>query len=170
MNTTAKRFVFGVMMALTVWGIYLAVGATGMFIQDSMVDGRKSLIVVVFVALFLGLWAIVLYGLKSKSQAGETLSQSSGAPWSRSGLTTAGTLLLGSGFWLASAFSFSVEYLTATTVLGWLAALSFTVSASFGMVALSSKQRLKGKWLGALGLLGFLVAFVVFVARMTPQA
>lgn len=169
MNTTAKRFVFGVMMALTVWGIYLAVGATGMFIQDSMVDGRKSLIVVVFVALFLGLWGIVLYGLKSKSQAA-TLSQSSGAPWSRSGLTTAGTLLLGSGFWLASAFSFSVEYLTATTVLGWLAALSFTVSASFGMVALSSKQRLKGKWLGALGLLGFLVAFVVFVARMTPQA
>lgn len=170
MNTTAKRFVFGVMMALTAWGIYLAVGATGMFIQDSMVDGRKSLIVIFFVALFLGLWAIVLYGLKAKSPMVAELSQSVGTPWSRAGLTTAGTLLLGIGLWLASAASFRAEQLAATTVLGWLAALSFTVSASFGMVSLSSRRRLRGKWLGALGLLGFLVAFIVFVARMTPQA
>ena len=156
------------MLALVAWGIYLGIGATGMFVQDSMLDPRKSIIVVVCVVMFLGLWGLVLFGAGNKS-AGQTSSASpTRRPVSKAGLGTAACLLIGAGFWGASVVSWNAQALSATTILGWLAALSFMGAATFGMIALSSKTAAKGKWLGFAGLVGFLVSLIVFVARMTP--
>lgn len=191
---STKTITIGIMSALVLWGIWLAVGATGMFIQEDMMDTRKSAIVVAFVALFLGLWAIVLFGSKSKwkrgdaagdpavvgeatsgtatssSTATQASSSSSGAtlPWSRSGLTTVGLLLAGVILWGSAILSWQSSQLSLTTVLGWLAALCVTGSSTAGIIALSGKRRQRGKLLGFLGLLGFAAAFVLFLMRMTP--
>lgn len=164
MNTTAKRMTLGIMLALTVWGIYLAIGATGMFVQESMMDPRKSVIVVICVALFLGLWAIVL----NSQKATVPHEHVNGPPWSKSGLATIGCAVTGSLLWVAAVMSWKSASLSTTTVLGWLAALFIMGSATSGIIALSSIYVRRGKWLGMLGLVGFLAALIVFVARMTP--
>lgn len=176
--TTKKWMTYGIMLALVAWGVYLAIGATGMFVQEDMMDARKSGIVITCVALFLGLWAVVLFGTKRKNTKDvgvANVSTVTGAsrPWSKPGLATLGFAIVGSVLWAIAAATWSSGStdsgnLAATTILGWLAAFCVLVAASAGMIALSSKQAKRGKWFGLLGLIGFVAAFIVFVARMTP--
>ena len=180
MNPTKKWMTYGIMLALIAWGVYLAIGATGMFVQKDMMDVRKSGIVIACVALFLGLWAIVLFGTKNKANASQTMESQTGESqtgssavsparsWSRPGIASLGFAILGSALWGIAIASWQQVSLGATTVLGWIAAFCVLAAATSGMIALSSKQAKRGKWFGALGLIGFLGAFVVFVARMTP--
>lgn len=185
---STKPITIGIMLALVLWGIYLAVGATGMFIQEDMMDVRKSGIVVACVAMFLGLWAIVLFGLKAKKQraiqAGSaSLEESTSYPeplatsskvvrssprWSIPGLVTGALLLTGALLWGVGIATWQTVSLSVTTWLGWLAALCVVAAATSGIIALSAKLPLRGKWLGLLGLAGFAAAFIVFLARMTP--
>lgn len=117
MMKSTRPITMGIMVALVLWGIYLAVGATGMFIQEDMMDIRKSGIVVACMAIFLGLWAMVLVGSKSKQrQIADSTDQTEGAsypqplsspskvvrgsaPWSKPGIVTAATLLAGAVIW-----------------------------------------------------------------------
>ena len=162
----------GIMLALAAWGIYLAIGATGMFIQEDMMDARKSGIVISCVALFLGLWSIVLFS-KRKPADQSSLSTveapvRSRPALSKAGMTTLGLLVTGVVAWLIAVAMWNQKALTATTTLGWLAALCFTGSATAGIIALSAKTAARGKWFGLLGLIGFATAFIAFVVRMTP--
>lgn len=178
MNAITKRLTFGIMLALIVWGVALAVGSTGIFIQESMFDLRKSLIVVVCIGLFLGLWAIVLFGRKSDgSHNPDTLTSSQKSsveiptgtyPWSRPGLVSLALAVAGAVLWGIAIVSWQSLSMAGTTVLGWLAAVSLLGSATSGVISLSQPVKRRGKWIGLLGLLGFVAAFIAFVARMSP--
>ncbi len=190
MTSTSQRMTVGIALALVAWGVYLAVGSTGMFVQDSMMDPRKSAIVIVCMAMFLGLWWIVL---KSRLAATSSNTLAPAAPeepaagepavaapasatdasakpaWSKPGLSSIGLGAAGGIFWALAIATWNAIPAWQTTTLGWLAAVGMMGSATAGIVALSDPRRRPGKWLGVLGLLVFLVALIGFVARMTPQ-
>jgi hypothetical protein len=172
MNNTTKWMTFGIMLALVLWGIYLAVGATGFFVQASMTDTRKSLVVLVCMAMFLGLWIIVLRRTKPRSDdsTAEVAASPATPPqsWSTSGIAAVVMLVIGGLLWLAAISSWNDKALSTTTILGWLAALNMTGSATAGMVALSDRRHRKGKWLGLAGLIGLAGSLIGFIARMTP--
>lgn len=177
MNAITKRLTFGIMLALIVWGIALAIGSTGVFIQESMFDLRKSLIVVLCVGLFLGLWAIVLLGRKSDgshnpdaiASAQDAKKQPAGKyPWSRPAAVSLALAVSCAVLWGIAIASWQNVSMAATTVLGWLAAVSILGSATSAVIALSQPVKRRGKWVGLLGLLGFVAAFIGFIARMSP--
>lgn len=174
------------MAALAVWGIYLAVGATGYFTEESLFDPRKSLIVAVASTSFLLLWVFVLNAVDRRKQVieGPELSikadghSSVGSTrteigWSVSGFVTVaigvfGFLLWGLAIAIWPADDTKRNWLLITTVTGWLAAISMVGSATAGMITLSNPRKMKGKWLGLLGLVFCAGSFIGFVIRMTP--
>lgn len=182
------RMISGIMLALVAWGIYLAVGATGMFVQESMMDVRKSVVVVVCVAIFLGLWSVVLFGRKKPGVAGQppTSSDELGTeaqpaetevasgrnagrlPLSRAGIAALLWVVFGVIFWVIAIATWQQVSTDVTTIFGWFAAFCVMASATSGMIALSDPTRRPGKWLGLLGLVGFAACLVSFIARMTP--
>ena len=177
MNPTKKLMTSGIMLALIVWGIYLAIGATGMFVQEDMMDARKSGIVILCVGMFLGLWGLVLLGVKRKNESaadpGEivdapTKASSSKPNWSRAGIATFALLSVGAITWCAAVLTWQRISLGGTTVLGWLAALCIMGSATAAIITLSQRSKLRGKWLALFGLVGFAASLFVFVVRMSP--
>ena len=169
---TNRRLISGIMLALVVWGIYLAIGATGVFVQPSLMDPRKSVLVVVCVGLYLGLWSLVLW----HNRRSKVLSPSMEAahdpaatqpPWSVPGWASVGLSALGLGVWALAAFSWQTAPASTTTILGWLAAGLMMGAATAGMVSLSDRVPRRGNWLGYWGLLALLCSLVVFVVRMT---
>ena len=58
-TVSTRHAIVGIMLALALWGGYLAVGATGMFLDDALFDARKSAIVIACVGVFLGFWVVV---------------------------------------------------------------------------------------------------------------
>ena len=82
---TRPRAIALIMLALTVWGIYLAIGATGIFVQRSLFDLRKSFIVVTCMAGFLILWGLVLLYGRRPSNDDSTMSA---RVWSRAGIAS----------------------------------------------------------------------------------
>jgi hypothetical protein len=173
MINTTKRMTVVIMLALVLWGVYLAIGATGVFVQSTMTDGRKSLIVLVCMGLFLGLWAIVIRRQQSQAKSGSASSEApaAGEPrssWSRSGIATVVCAVLGAALWCLAIATWTTIGLGATTMIGWLAAFCMLASATSGMIALSDRQGRRGKWLGFVGLLCFASSLIGFVARMTP--
>ena len=67
--TTNKRMTAAIMLALVIWGIYLAAGSTGYFIDASLMDARKSFIVATCMTSFLALWVFVLRAVDSAKQS-----------------------------------------------------------------------------------------------------
>ena len=171
---TNQRIVTGLMLALVVWGVCLAIGATGYFIQSSLTDVRKSLIVAACMAGFLGLWIYVLRSVEKRNASGATDSEAASAgptadrAWSKPGITSLVMQLLAAGLWMVAVTNYGKVSPVATTILGWSVAGLVMGAATSGMIALSNPGRLKGKWLGFCGLIQFPVALVVFVLRMTP--
>ena len=172
MIPTTKRMTLGIMLALVAWGIYLSIGATGIFLQESLMDARKSVIVAVCVALFLGLWGMALLG--SRVTANRDRSSNDGPPtteariWSKPGIATLACGVAGIACWAAAIVTWNSVSPAATTILGWLAAVLVMGAAISGIIALSDRRRSRGKWFGFLGLIGFAGALIGFVARMSP--
>lgn len=185
---TSQRIVTAIIAALVVWGVFLAIGATGYFIESSLFDVRKSLIVLACMAAFLGLWTMVLRSIENKPQQSRwaapadgsdspsseahesqrpTMSQSQ-SDWSKAGLCSIAMVVLGVLLWVVAVLSFGHVSKTVTTVLGWSVAGLVIGAATSGMIALANPRQLKGKWFGLCGLLQSIVAFVVFFQRMTP--
>ena len=171
---TNQRIVTGLMLALVVWGVCLAIGATGYFIQSSLTDVRKSLIVAACMAGFLGLWVYVLQSVEKRNPSVSTDSKAASPipmperPWSKPGISSLAMQLLAAGLWMLAVTNYGEVSPVATTILGWSVAGLVMGAATAGMIALANPGRLKGKWLGFCGLIQFPVALVVFVLRMTP--
>lgn len=185
-----KRIVAGLILALTIWGVYLAIGSTGYFVESSLTDPRKSLIVLACMGSFLGLWYFVLRSVRGRSNrigtaaaadSGDSISSSTNSnplsdadpgsgssPWSKPGLTSFVMGVVAIAMWLVAVVTFGRISLVATTVLGWLVVVLVIGGVTSGMIALANPRPLRGKWLGVCGLLQGIVAFVVFVIRMTP--
>ena len=172
--TTNKRITAAIMLALVIWGIYLAVGSTGYFTDASLMDSRKSVIVATCMTSFLAMWVFVLRAVEKRksnlqgpSKAGIT-EPALGRAWSRAGLVTLGIGGLGLLLWGIAVTTFGNVGLVVTTVMGWLAAVSMVGAATSGMIALSNPRAARGKWLGFMGLLLCAMSFIGFVVRMTP--
>ena len=176
MNAETRQITRIIIGALVVWGIVQAIGSTGMLVDRAMFDPWKSLIVICCVALFLGLWSVVLLSRKKQTDAEALTAEGKGvvrstplSAWSRPGLATIGCGIAGAILWLSAIVSWNAVGTGTTTVLGWLAAVCIMGSATSGMIALSDPLKRRGKWLGLLGLLGFAASLVSFIARMTPR-
>jgi len=182
-----------IMAALVIWGLYLAIGSTGYFLETSLLDARKSFIVATCMTSFLAMWVFVLHAVdKRAATAAATLANaevgvaevSSQKAWSKAGLTTVLIGAIGLAFWWGAVVtwppivedsSIAVEKnpdrssaLLMTTALGWLAAVSMVAAATSGMIALSNPRALRGKWFGLIGLLLCAGSLIGFVIRMTP--
>lgn len=190
--STNKRMIAAIMAALVIWGVYLAIGSTGYFIESSLLDARKSFIVATCMTSFLAMWVFVLHAVdkRAATEATKLADAADGVAeipaskvWSKAGLTT--LLIGGAGLllWLAAVVSWPTmvdgqlaadenagtsSALLITTVLGWLAAVSMVAAATSGMIALSNPRALRGKWLGLIGLLLCAGSLIGFVVRMTP--
>ncbi len=119
--STNKRMIAAIMAALVIWGVYLAVGSTGYFIEASLLDARKSFIVATCMTSFLAMWVFVLHAVDKRAAtasanlAGTVSSAESGAEnmvyvpsprvWSRAGLMTLLIGVIGLLFWGAAIFS-----------------------------------------------------------------
>ena len=161
------------LLSLIIWAVYLAVGSTGYFVQPTLFDIRKSLIVLTCMALFLGLWLYVFNQNQARLDARHSvpgqsyLSTSGTVSWSRPGLLSLGLVGSALATWAAAVVSFGSASRTLTTCLGWLTALLVTLAGTSGMVALSERRIRRGKWLGLVGLVSVFGALVGFVVRMT---
>jgi len=173
--STAQRMTVGIMLSLVLWGIYLAIGATGVFVQSSMMDVRKSGIVMFCVALFLGLWGLVIRGaLRNRPRftesgrmeiaAAKPIAQS----WNASGVISFTLAGLGIACWAVAIVTWKSVAPSTTTILGWFSALLVMGSTTAGIVALSDQSIRRGKWLGMIGLVTCIASLIAFVARMTP--
>lgn len=174
---SSKRMTTIIMRALMVWGAVLAVGSTGYFINASLFDPRKFFVVAVCVTSFLVFWVLILRAVEKRKAMLATPTEEPAAtdnhsapqlPWSRAGVLTP---MLGSAsllVWGVAIGSFGSVSTALTTILGWLAAAMVVVTASSGIVALSNPQKLRGKWIGLVGLAFAAGAVLAFVVRMTP--
>lgn len=173
MNSTTKRMTLGIMLALVAWAVYLSIGATGIFVQESMLDLRKSLIVGLCVAFFLALWFVVLLGNRAKAKRSHasqnSVSTARNRRWSKPGIATLVCIVAAIASWGIAIATWKSISPSATTILGWLSAALVMGSAVSGMIALSERRAPRGKWLGMLGLVGFVVALIGFVLRMSPR-
>jgi hypothetical protein len=147
-------------VALGLWGLYLAVGATGVFVQRSLFDPRKSAIVVACVGAFLALWGFVL-----RTRRG---SATDAAVWSRAALSGLFLVTLAVAAWLAAVALWPARP-AVVTGLGWFSALMIGAAVIAALIALSQPARLRGKFLALLPLLLAAAAVVAFWLRMTPR-
>jgi len=151
-----------IMAGLVIWGLYVAVGVTGLGVQSSLFDPRKSLIVVVAVGLFLGLWGLALLAAKKRSAPAAHASR-----WSKPGITSLGLVLLGFVVWQVAIAAWQQATTRTVTILGWLAALSMLASLVAALIGLSDPQSRRGKLLGLITMAFVGLAITGFFARMS---
>ena len=170
---TNQRLISVIMWSLVAWGIYVAVGATGIFVHHSLMDLRKSAVVMISLGLFLGLWTAVLWNTRRlRGQAPPEAVSSDRQPrptWSTAGLLSLVSSGLGAGLWALSVIGWQHVSAKTTTVVGWLAAGLILNAAIASLVALSDRVPRRGKGLGLLGLLVGIGAVIGFFVRMTPS-
>ncbi|MCA9199156.1 MAG: hypothetical protein KDA87_16530 [Planctomycetales bacterium] len=149
-----NRWFAFILGGLLLWGIILAVGSTGAFIQEAeLFDVRKSVIVLVFSAAFVGFWLWLVLAVRGNKTT-ET---------NRLSLSSVGSVA-------ASLFGFlnwGLAYVTPGMIsktLGWIAGLLICASLIPAIVGLSDPLPRRGKLLGLLTLALFIAAFVLLVA------
>ncbi len=157
--------------ALAVWGIWLAVGATGWFGDRGLFDLRRTAIVLSCSLAFLTFWFTALYVRARSVQAasekvsGETSCagnwQTASRPTSRAAVASVagGVLMLLVG--VAARTARSPELRTAA---GWTALLLFLAAGVAALVALSDPRRPRLQLLGLLTLALQLVAILLVFA------
>ena len=157
----ARRLVAGLVIALALWGIYLAIGATGIFIDAGLLDLRKSWIVLGCSAAFLAFWLGIL-----RLRARRTDLPRDDRLWNwPSGLSLAGALL-GMLLWLAAGASRQPGGSVGPSyTLGSLAAGLLAISAILALVGASDPRPRRGKLLALLTLLLLGTAVMVFLGR-----
>lgn len=160
----------GLLAGLTLWGLYLAIGATGLFSRGRIVtDPRRSLIVLACSALFLGSWYYILRR-RRKQETRETTDQetaANGPTWNQASLVSTAVAVMGYLLWGTAWLMWaepSSQHQTAP--LGYLSALAFGVAAVMAMIGLSDPRRRRGQLAGALTLILLLAAAVAFVLQV----
>ena len=162
----AARGIRAIVIAVSVWGGLLAIGATG--ILAGFFDLRRALIVAACFAAFLGFWGVMLSArsrrLREAGQARGTDSTpatqpaSPTRPWSRAAITAAAFSLVAVVFWGAATAAGSTAPRTAVS-LGWLSACCFVATGVATLVALSDPRPTRGRWLAVLAAIGILLGF-----------
>ncbi len=160
----ARRILVGLTIALAAWGIYLAIGATGAFLDSRLWDPRKSLIVIACSAGFLIFWWTILR-IRARRTAAVPV-----APWNwpsvLSCLVACLGLLLG---WVAARpttpTAGPVDARTAW--LGLTAAASLMGAAVLALIGASDPRPQRGKLLALLTFALLLGAIVLFLWRPT---
>ncbi len=153
-----RRLLWGLAGALAGWGIYLAIGATGIFTDVGLFDLRRSLIVLFCSGTFVGFWAWIL-----THRSGSTDTELRNWPSLVSLLVTCAAYLCWAAAWWA--------YRTApdspwTFVWGGVSTITFGIAAIAALVGLSDPRRVQGKLLGLLTLGLLLVAAVAFIVQV----
>ena len=150
---TRRIFVI-LVTALTVWALFLAVGATGVFTDFGLFDIRRSLIVLACSAVFLGFWwAVVRFGGPSESNAKLNWASITSLGLS---LTAYAAWLLAHIVWREGAGA------RATTIIGWLSFALFGASGIMALIGASDPRPKRGKLLALLTLLLLFVAGALF--------
>jgi hypothetical protein len=157
-SSGSRRLVAGLVLALAAWGIYLAVGATGMFTDAGLFDTRRSLIVLGCSATFLAAWLLFLVRARVAAPPGIRTSRNvcSAASLPLAALAYA----VWSAAWAAWQRG-NPHHLT--QIFGWTSVVLFSLAAILAMIGLSDSQRVRWKLWGLVTLLLLLVAAAGFV-------
>ena len=151
----ARRIIAVLIGALVAWGVYLAIGATGLFTDEGLFDPRRSVIVLVFSAVFLGSWLIVMR-FRGAGDSESTINWPS--------IISLCVTLAGYALWLAAHLVWrDGEGARWTTALGWTTVVCFGSSAVIALIGASDPRSRRGKLLGSVTLLLLLVAAGLFV-------
>lgn len=159
-NTRLERArpLWVIIAALTIWGLYLAVGATGAFTPGAgFFDVRKFFVVAIFSAAFLLFWFgnLRLAKLRKSGQLAETrISVSS---WLALGMSLTAYGLWGTAYALGEKLAIG---------FGLVAALLFGCSMIAAMVGVSDRIPKKGKSAGLLAAVLFLLAIGLFILQV----
>ena len=163
------------MLALMVWGVYLALG-TSRFARDFSDSVWKGAIVLGCVVAFLGLWTAVLAN-KRRHLASDRVDESEQSehgrehpPWN---VPCVVSLLLAS---LAAAClgiyegHFSWTTPAVGTAAAWATPLAALTATLVAMIGLSDPIARRGKWLAMLALLAVVCLAVGWLCLQSPTA
>lgn len=142
--------------ALTLWGLYLAVGSTGAFATNAgFFDVRKFFIVAACSAAFLAFW----YGnlRLAKSSEGSDRSSVSISSWLALGLS-----VLAYVFW-GAAYAVNDEL---AVKFGYVSVVLFGCSMVAAMIGISDRAPKRGRTAGLVAFLAFLLAIAIFVVQV----
>lgn len=156
-----RRMLAGLVLALVAWGIFLAIGATGYFADAFNVKTsyQKSLIVLLCMAAFLGLWGSVTWLRRHRP------TEPAANGWSISGLVSLALKLIGIGLWVGAIVAWELPPPTAAIIAGWTA-IAFAGAADVAaFIGLSEPGKRRGKWAGLISLGLSLLCVMVFVVR-----
>lgn len=151
--SVGRRWLTAIVVGLVVWGLVLAVGATGIY--AGLFDVRRGMIVLVTMAVFLLGWLGLLMA-RSRRQ-GE-------AGVSRPAVVSAFLWGLLAACWLASIRAWESDRQVAVA-LGWSAVGLWGGGCLAVMVALSDPVHRRGRWIASVGLVIALVCVVLFWRR-----
>jgi hypothetical protein len=157
----------GLVVVLALWGIYLAIGATGVFTDVGLFDARRSAIVLACSAAFLGLWMVFL---ARRGRRGSSLPSDGSQPnlASRASLVA---VLLGYALWAGAwAAWLNGNPSNLTYILGWISLALFSLSALLAIIGLSDPLRERGKLLGLATLALLLLAAIGFILQVWRYA
>jgi hypothetical protein len=151
----SRRIIAGLIAALLAWGIYVAIGATGLFTDEGLFDARRSVIVLICSAAFLGSWLVIL-------RFRGTASSESTINWSS--IVSFCITLVGYGFWLSAHLVWrDGEGAQWTTRFGWTSLVCLGSSAVLALIGVSDPRPRRGKLLGLVTLVLLLLAVGLFV-------
>ena len=147
--------------ALAAWGIYLAIGATGLFTDDSLFDARRSIIVLTCSAVFLGSWLLIMWFRPVSHSVSKT-------NWAS--IISLCVSLAAYGLWLTAHLVWrNGDGARSTTVLGWASFICFATSAVVALIGASDPRPRRGKLLGSVTLLLLLIAAGLFAFQVGTQ-
>jgi nitrate reductase NapE component len=157
----SRRLLRWLVIVIALWGIYLAVGATGAFTDVGLFDARRSVIVLACSAMFLGLWLVFLARRRRPAMRLERLQPN--RPSQASLLAILVAYALWGGAWAAW---FRGNPMNLTFVLGWISLALFALSTILAIIGLSDPLRERGKLWGLLTLVLFLLAGVGLILQV----
>jgi hypothetical protein len=158
----ARRILTGLTIALAGWGIYLAIGATGAFLDSRLWDPRKSLIVITCSSGFLIFWWTIL-GIRARRKTAAPL-----APWNWPSVLSCLVASLGLLFgWLAMRPTAPGPIDARTAWLGLIAAGTLVAAAVLALIGASNPRPQRGKLLALLTFALLLGAIILFLWRPT---
>ena len=150
---------WGIIGALAVWGIYLAIGATGYFMPDAnLFDPRKPFVVIICSAAFLAFWWGNLR-LKKRPNNGNVDFSERVNPCNWVSLLSA---TIGYALW---GVAFRVSDIAASR-LGYTSAFFFGIAILSAIIGISDPVRKKMKWAAMAGFLMTLLSFVLFFVQI----
>lgn len=163
------------MLALIVWGIYVAIG-TSRFAQNFSDSMWKGAIVLGCVVAFLGLWTVVL-AAKRGSVASDLPDASQQGDQNPNRLRWSTPSVAGLAFAALGAIClvvFEAGLVAATSVVAtalvWTAPMATIAALILAMIGLSDPLARRGKWLGMLALMAVLCMTVgwLYLQSSTP--